>query len=185
MSLQVFPNGCFRIVAGAPGAILEHFGGHVFDDGVEDAAVTADAGEWGVGLQFSQHMGVGVVGIEADQNSLVVLGDCFHLGNDFWLNARTLNHLDTRCHGVGFDGGAVVGPDVNIDTQHFALRVSGVKHGARFNGVTQIKLRQHRSTEDQRTPMCDAGFDDQVWLDLPDEFLNGDHVLGILDDGAA
>ena len=156
ISLQVFPNGSFRIVTGAPGAVGEHVGGHVFDDGVKDAAVTADASEWSVGMQLSQYMGV--VGVEADQNSLVVLGDCFHLGNNFWRNARTLNHLDARCHGVGFDGGTVVGAD--FDNKHFAFGFFGVKQGARFNGGKQIKLRQHGTTEDLRTPMRDASFDD-------------------------
>jgi len=81
-------------------------------------------------------MGVGVVGIKADHNSLIFLGYCFYLGNDFRGNARTLNHLNARCHGMGFDGGTIVGTDVDVDTQHFALRFFGVKQIARFNSVT-------------------------------------------------
>ena len=30
-----------------------------------------------------------------------------------------------------------------------------------------------------------TGFNDEVWLDRPDQFLHGHHVLRILNDGAA
>ena len=36
-----------------------------------------------------------------------------------------------------------------------------------------------------RAAVGNAGLDDQVWFDLPDEFLHRHHVLRILDDGAA
>jgi len=32
--------------------------------------------------------------------------------------------------------------------------------------------------------VCDSGFDDKIGLNLPDQFLNGHHILGILNDGA-
>jgi len=49
---QVFPDGGFGVVSWPPGAVGEHVGGQVVNDGVEDDAVAADTGEGGVGFEF-------------------------------------------------------------------------------------------------------------------------------------
>ena len=41
VGFQEFEDSSFRIVARSPRAIGEHIGGHVFDDSIEDTAVTS------------------------------------------------------------------------------------------------------------------------------------------------
>ena len=61
-----------------------------------------------------------------------------------------------------FDGLAIVMPNINIDTKYVA--------------VTAEHLQQ-RCVINQRSAVCNSGFDYEVGPDLPDNFLHGDHVL--------
>ena len=62
---------------------------------------------------------MGVVGVKADQDSLVVFGNLLDLLNDFERNAGALDHLNTTGHWVSLNGGSVVDADVDIDAYHF------------------------------------------------------------------
>jgi hypothetical protein len=66
VTLEIFQNHCFKIVALPPRPIREHFVGHVLDDGVENDAIAALAGEWLIGMQFYQHVFVRVIAVKAD-----------------------------------------------------------------------------------------------------------------------
>lgn len=68
-----------------------------------------------------------------------------------------------------------VGANIDIHAQDFGIC------GAATCGV-QL---EHGGGKDQRAAVGDAGFDDQVWFYVPDDFLHGNHVLGVLDDGSA
>lgn len=52
VGLEVLMNSGLGVVAGAPGAVGEHVGREVFDDGVEDDAVAVGGDQGGVGLKF-------------------------------------------------------------------------------------------------------------------------------------
>ena len=82
---------------------------------------------------------------------------------------------------MSFNGGAVVGADVDIDAQHLSLRLFGLNGFAFFDRVAHIKQRQHGRAENERPAVGDPRFDDEVGLDFPDQFLHGDHVLRVLD----
>lgn len=41
LGLEVFPHGGLRLLPGTHGRSGEHFGGHIFDDSVENYAVAA------------------------------------------------------------------------------------------------------------------------------------------------
>jgi len=56
-------------------------------------------------------------------------------------------------------------------------RLSG-RVSRRLDGVAHIQLRQYGSAENQRATVGNAGFDDEIGLDLPDQFLHGYHILG-------
>ena len=75
VGFEVFPHGGFGVVAGAPGAVREHFFWEIFDDGVEDDAVTPLAYQRCVGFEFFEDMLVGVVAVEADQNFGILSGN--------------------------------------------------------------------------------------------------------------
>ena len=79
------------------------------------------------------------------------------------------------------DGSAVVGADIDVDAKHFAARDFRIEFLARLNSFTHIQHGQQGGAEDERAAVGDAGFDDEIGLDLPDQFLHGDHVNGRLD----
>ena len=124
--LEVLVDGGLGVVAGAPGAVGEHIGGQVVDNRVEDDAVAARDNKRGVGLEFGKDVVVGMVRIQADQNALVALGLVVDLVNDLWGDGGALDHVDAVGHGVGLDGRAVVGADVNVDAEHSPLRIGRV-----------------------------------------------------------
>jgi len=128
---------------------------------------------------------MGVVAIEANQDALKVFGYVVHLRDDLGRNAGALYHLDAGGHGVGFNSSAVVGTDINVNAQHLTFGVLGVERGAGLDRFAHVEQGKHGCAQDQRTAVGDARFDDQVGLDLPDQFLHGNHVLRVLDDGAA
>ena len=123
-------------------------------------------------------MVVRMVRVEAYQHLAVALGDFANLGQDFFLNARTLDHLDARCQGMRLDCRPVVRPDIDVDTKHLAARLCGGNTGFR---IAYVKQGQHGSTEYQRTAVRNAGLDNQVGLHFPDDLLHRHHVLRILD----
>jgi len=66
-------HGGFRVIATSPGSIGEGVGGHIFDDGIENHAITSRGDEGRVGFKFGENMIVRVHGIETDQNFPVFL----------------------------------------------------------------------------------------------------------------
>jgi len=54
--------------------------------------------------------------------------------------------------------------NIDIEAKHFALGVFWIEHFARSDGLTEIKLRQKRGTENQRAAMCNAGFNNKSGL---------------------
>ena len=60
-----------------------------------------------------------------------------------------------------------------------------VEYRALLGGIAVIEQGEHGGAEDQRSAVGDAGLDDQVGLDLPDDLLYRHHVLWLLDDRAA
>jgi hypothetical protein len=74
-----------------------------------------------------------------------------------------LNQLDAVGHRVGFDGGPVVGADVDIDADDLAVWALRVERFTLFGGVAVVQQGEHGGAEDQRAAVGDAVFDDQVW----------------------
>jgi len=177
VGLEVLVDGGLGVVAGAPWAVGEHVCGQVFDDGVEDDAVAAGGDQRGVGLEFGEDVRVGVVGVQADQDALVARGLGVHLFDDLGGDGGALDHVDAVGHGVGHDGGAVMGADVDVDAEHAPLGVCWVQWRALLHRVAVVQQREHGGAEDQRAAVGDAGFDDEVWLDLPDEFLHRPYIV--------
>ena len=130
VGFEVFPDGGFGIVAGAPGAVGEHVLGQVFDNSIKYHAVTADAGQWSIRFQFREYMLMGMIAVETNQDTRVFLGNVLHLLDYVGVDAGALNHLDARGHGVCFDGGAVVGADIDIHTQHFSVGLPSLQNRA-------------------------------------------------------
>ncbi len=118
VSLEVFPHGGLGIVTRTPRALAKHLGRHVFDDRVEGHAVAAHGGERRIGFQLSQHVLMGVVAVQAHQHALPA--HCFglDLSDHIGCDAGALDHRDSLRHGVRVDRLAVVGADVNINSQH-------------------------------------------------------------------
>ncbi len=96
VGFEEFPHGGFGIVARAPWAVREHFFWEVFDDGVEDDAVTVLANQGRIGAEFFEDMLVGVVTVQAHKDFGVVRGNFADLLDDFRRDAGALDHLDTR-----------------------------------------------------------------------------------------
>src|SRR5215470_10221458 len=67
---------------------------------------------------------------------------------------------------MSFDSLAVVGTNLDIDSNHTAMA----------HRLTQ------RGIENQRSTVCNAGFDDHVGLDTVDDLLRANHVLWKLND---
>ena len=66
---------------------------------------------------------------------------------------------------MGFDGGAVVRPDFDVDADDPAF----------FHGLAEARI------EDQRAAMRHPGFNDHIRLQREDDFLHPHHVFGKLD----
>lgn len=185
MVFQIFPNSGLGVVTWTPWTIRKHVRRHVFNDRVKYDAITALANQRGIGLQLGQDVCVGMVAIQTNEHARMIGRNTVDSIDDFGIDARPLDHLDTRKHRVTFNGFAVVGSDVDINSQHLATRLTRIKGCALLNGVGHVEQGEHGSAEHQRTAMGDASLNDQIWLDLPDDFLHRDDVLRILDDGAA
>ena len=71
---------------------------------------------------------------------------------------------------MGLDRFAIVRADVDIEPKH-----CGVFRSAR----DRIEF-EHRGRKDQRPAMRNTGFDDEVGLDGPNNLLDGDNVLRVL-----
>lgn len=82
VGFKVFPHGGFWVVAGTPGAVGEHVLGHILNQGIHNHTVATDAGERGIGFQFSQYMLVGMITVETDQDTRKILGDVPYLLDD-------------------------------------------------------------------------------------------------------
>ena len=96
MGFKKLPNGGFGVVARTPRAVVEHFFWEVFDDSIEDDAVTALTDQGRVGLEFFEDVLVSVVAIEAHEDFRVFFGYFVNLLDDFPCNTGTLDHLDAR-----------------------------------------------------------------------------------------
>ena len=130
-------------------------------------------------------MVAGVVAVETDQHPGILPGNAMHLLNNLGRNTGTLNHLNARRHRVRLDSGTVMGANINVNAQHLAAGDFRVEYLAGFDGVAHIQQRQQRGAKNERTAVGNPGFNDQVRLNLPNQFLHGHHILGILDNGAA
>src|SRR5690606_5044838 len=86
IGLEVLPNGGLRIVAGPPAAVREEVFRSVLDGGIEHDAIAADRNERRIGLQLSQNMLMGVVGIQADHDPLEVGGARLDLSNNSFVD---------------------------------------------------------------------------------------------------
>jgi hypothetical protein len=75
-----------------------------------------------------------VVGVQADEDALVAVGHGVHAGDDLGVDGGALDQLDAVGHRVGFDGGAVVGADVDVDVDadDLALGLARVERLALF-----------------------------------------------------
>lgn len=120
--IQILPDGCFWIVGRPPRPIREHFLRHVFDNRIEDYAIAVFADQWRIRLQLGKDMGMRMVAIEADQYTRIVRGDSSYLFDNLGRNTGTLNHLNTRCHRMSLNSGTIVRTNVDVDTQHLAVR---------------------------------------------------------------
>ena len=58
VGLEIRVDGGLGVVAGPPGAVWEHVGGHVFNEGVEDHAVAAGGDQRGVGVELGEDVRV-------------------------------------------------------------------------------------------------------------------------------
>ena len=153
---EVFMHGSLGVIAWRPRAVGEQVGGYVLDDGIKHDAITAGSDQRGVGVEFGEDVVVGVVGVQANENPLVVLSDGMHLFDDVGGDAGTLDHLNPRGHRVGFNGGAVVGADVDVEADDLALRACGIERAALFDGIAVLQQREHGGAEDQRAALGDA-----------------------------
>ncbi len=102
--------------------------------------------------------------------------------DDFGGDGGAFDQLHARAHGMRVERFAVVGPYINVDADHLAPGPGRVDHLTGFSRIAVVEQRQHRRAENQRAAVGDAGLDDEVGLDLPDEFLGGDDILRVLDD---
>ena len=56
----------------------------------------------------------------------MALSGGLHLFDDLGGDGGALDHLDAAGHGMGFDGGAVVGADVDVEADDLALGLPSV-----------------------------------------------------------
>ena len=128
---------------------------------------------------------MGMVRIEADEHSCCAANFRLYLSHDFWCGGRSLDHMDPARHRMRLDRRPVVRTDIDVDTHDKTLRAARIHELAQFDRIAVVQQRQHRSAEDQRSAVSDAGFYDHIRSDLPDQFLHRHNVLRILDDRAA
>ena len=126
-----------------------------------------------------------MVAIEAHEDFRVFFGNFVDLPYDFGRDAGALDHLNARCERMGFNRLSVVRSNINIKTEGFSFRNTWVKGLLFFDRLTEVEQCKHRGTEDQRTSMGNAGFNNQIRFYLPNNFLHGSHVLRILNDRSA
>lgn len=94
-------------------------------------------------------MGVGVVGVETDQDPLVIFGDGLNVLDAGGVDGGALDHVDAVGQRVGLDGGAVVGADVDVEAEDAAARCFRVEQNALLGRFAVVKQGEHRGAEDQ------------------------------------
>ena len=127
MSLQILPHSSLRIVTRPPWPIGRHVCTHVFNHGVEDHTLTTDCDERCICLQFHQHVIMGVIEIEANQNPLITRCNPPDLVHDLRVDAGPFDHLNSRwqCRGRrGKSGGGCADRSGNL--QLHAMTISNL-----------------------------------------------------------
>src|SRR4051812_46440801 len=110
-----------------------------------------------------------MVRIKYHQYLLFIFRDLFYLVDNGGINRRALDQSDPFKHWMLFDLCPVMFTDINIHSYY----------------LTFANQFQHRSIKYDRAPMSDAGFNDQVRLYFPDDFLHGQYILWVLNDRSA
>lgn len=121
MQAQLFPDGDLGTVALAPGAVTTHMIRNIFNGGIKHDTIAARARERRICQQFGEHMVVGVIGVKADQNALIAIGDFLHLRDDLEGDGGLLDHRDAFEHGVSLDGLPVVSADADVYSQNIGI----------------------------------------------------------------
>src|SRR6476620_8347847 len=83
------------------------------------------------------------------------------------------------------DHGPVVTSDVDIDAQDLASGLFRIEHLSALSAIAEVEHGQHRSAEDQRAAMSDAGLNNEVGFGLPDQLADCHHVSRHLNDRAS
>ncbi len=143
VGFEVFPNCGFGVVARAPGAIGEHFLWEVFDDGVEDDAVTRLAYQRSIGAEFFEDMRVCVIAVQTHEDFGVVRGNFVDLLDDFGRDARALDHLDARGQRMGFDRLPVVRADIDVKAEDFSFRDTWINGLIFFDRHAEVEQGEH------------------------------------------
>ncbi len=157
-----------RAVPDAPRPVADELGGDVLDDRVEDDAVAPDGRERTVDLELREDMLMGVIAVEDHHHRHSSSGESLDLGDELRSDARTLEHRDAALERVGFDGYAVVGSDVDVESDDRRVRRAAAR---------RVEL-EHRCREDQRPAMRNPGLDDHAGLYPPDDLLQTRGRLG-------
>ncbi len=159
-----------------PGAIGIEILRHVFNDRIEYQTIASLAGQRGICLQFREDMVMCVIAVQADQNARAGRRGCFHLIDDLRIDGGSLDHVNPARHRVRLDCRAIMGANIDINPQNPPLRRSRVQHRPRLDRIAVVEHCQHCRTLNEGAAMGNAGFDDQVRLHIPDDFLKGHHV---------
>ncbi len=80
------------------------------------------------------------------------------------------------------DRATVVGADLNVNSKNLSRRSMGSILGLEL--ITPIKQGKQRRTQHQRATVGHPRLNDQIGASAPDNLLQGNHVLRVLNDGA-
>src|SRR4051812_34202098 len=83
------------------------------------------------------------------------------------VDRRALDHRDAVGERVFLDRRAVVGPDLDVDSEHLTIAP---------------EQGEHRCGEHERATVRNAGLDHEVRPDTPDDLLERYEILRVLDD---
>src|SRR5579872_7543344 len=122
MAFEEIPNGSLRVVALSPGPIVKGVGWHILDHRVENDTIASNRSEVCISLQLGQYMIVGMIAVQQNEHASFAGSFCLNLRDHLGCNARTLDHGDTPCHRMRFDRSTVVGPNIDIDSEHLRVR---------------------------------------------------------------
>src|SRR3989338_9350907 len=96
---------------------------------------------------------VGMIGIEANENTLPLGNLIINLLDSIRVNARPLNHADTIRHRMRFNSRAIMRPNVDIHADDTALPLARIDDFSALRRIGVIKKSKDRCAQDERSPM--------------------------------